>query len=96
MTEKWIHSCPNLETLRTQDHYQSAVNFQRRSKSCNAVTQEDVYCITALLSVVLKLCSNNHVQICDSVYSNLPQTLKTFIHVFYRNFSRDNADVMVT
>lgn len=36
------------------------------------------------------------VQICNSLNSTFTQTLKKSIQVLYRNFSRDNANVMVT
>ena len=44
----------------------------------------------------LSFCSNNRVQICDNLNSTLTQTLKKSIQVLYKNFSRDNANVMVT
>ena len=87
---------PQFGDTRNTEHYQSALNFQRRVKYCKAVTQEGVYCVTTLLSVVLKLCSNSHVQICDSVNSTLTQTSRKSIQAIYRNFSRGNANVMVT
>ena len=87
---------PQFEDTRNTEHYQSALNFQSKVKSCKALIQKDVYCVTTLLSVVLKLCSNSHVQICDSVNSTLTQTSRKSIQAFYRNFSRGNANVMVT
>ena len=44
----------------------------------------------------LSFCSNDRVQICDSINSTLIETSKKSIQVLYGNFSRDNANVMVT
>ena len=44
----------------------------------------------------LSFCLNGHVQLCDNLNSTLTQASKKSIQALYRNFTRDNPNVMVT
>ena len=87
-------SGPNLRDTRKN---KGTFNCQKKVNLYKAATLEHVQLLQEGYNHwFLRFCSNGGDQICDSFNSTLTQTLKKSIQVFYRNFPRDNANVMVT